>query len=714
MLEGNTHESLGGRSLKSVYKSTDKMPGIQQLHPLAFDIHTAAPPPTDPQTIMQRADEVNTIQRMLSDAQTSAVILIGNPGAGKSTLAALLYNRLLLSKQQGLPAPHHLIWLGIGTYTTLPDLFAAILAGLNMPNSGFFLLKPDQQAGVLLQALRRPQENALIVLDQFESLLHPEVSQGVAGRGALALFLEMLQTDLGSSRFLLTGYSSPYNEEMEVTRVRSCLVSRISIPEGVALMQRRSVQGSPEELSLVWQRCAGHVFALILFNALVSLSGISLSYLLNSPDYQPLWAGEVTFQLINSVCQYLNPLQYALMRTLGLFNEPVPLQGVIMALMGKKFQDSDKAPGVAFEREMLNLTKLSLVQSSLNATGIPCYILHPMLRQYMLENYLADQRRAEELLSLGVDISSKLPTNSPEAQHAAFAAGHLQAAEYYLQVARATCPPRTQRKSLQDVQPIVSAIRHLCLGGYWQRACDLLFEEALHESIVQWGAWNTLIGLYTGLLPPFGMLVRRDEVLVYGHVAMLYGRMGEYQQSQSYFEQALSIQRQLADRRGEATILINQGELYRLRGEYELARANFEQVLALVQEEKEPRLHCIVLHNLGLLYQSKKDYNQARQYYLEALRMASALPGQHNKGMILTNLGMLLYEQGEHLEGIALLLIALHIRQELQDQSVVSLETFMLALEQRMGHDSYLHMRQEAVKIQSQVLSRFVPIDMRQ
>ena len=714
MLEGNLHKSSGERSLKSVYKDVGKIPGIQLSYPLAFDIHTAVPPPTDPQTIMQRADEVNTIQRMLSDAETSAVMLIGNPGAGKSTLAALLYNRLLLSKQQGLPAPHHLIWLGIGTYTTLPDLFAAILAGLHMPNSGFFLLKPDQQAGVLLQALRRPQENVLIVLDQFESLLHPEVSQGVAGRGALALFLEMLQTDLGSSRFLLTGYSSPYNEEMETTRVRSCLVSRMSIPEGVALLQRRSVQGSPEELSLVWQRCAGHVFALILFNALVSLSGISLSYLLTSPDYQPLWSGEVTSQLINSVCQYLNPLQYALMRTLSLFNEPVPPQGIIMTLMGKRFQDSNKTPGAAFEQEIAVLTKLSLVQLSLNAVGTPCYILHPMLRQYMQENYLPDKRRAEELLSLGVDTSSKLSSNGPESLQIALAGGHLEAAEYYLHVARSTSPPRAQRESLQDIQPIVSAIRHLCLGGYWQRACDLLFEEELHECMVQWGAWNTLIGLYTGLLPPFGMLVRRDEVLVYSHVSMLYGRMGEYQQSQSYFEQALSIQRQLGDRQGEASILVNQGELYRIRGEYELARTNFEQALALIQVQKEPQLHCIVLHNLGLLYQSKKDYSQARQYYLEALRMASTLPGQHNKGMILTNLGMLLYEQGEQLEGIALLLIALHIRQGLQDQSVVSLETFMLALEQRMGHDSYLHMRQEAVKIQSQVLSRFVPLDMRQ
>jgi hypothetical protein len=75
---------------------------------------------------------------------------------------------------------------------------------------------------------------------------------------------------------------------------------------------------------------------------------------------------------------------------------------------------------------------------------------------------------------------------------------------------------------------------------------------------------------------------------------------------------------------------------------------------------------------------------------------------------------MLLYEQGEHLDGVALLLIALHIRQGLHDPTVISLETFLLALEQRMGQAAYTSMCQEAVKIQARVLSRFVPVDMRQ
>ena len=125
---------------------------------------------TDTQATMQRADEINAIQLMLKENRTSAVTLIGAPGVGKSTLAALLYQRLLLAKQCGLPSPTHMVWLTINSYTTLPDLIGAILHGINMYEPGLFQLTPDQQVSTLLRALRRSQENAFIVLDQFETL----------------------------------------------------------------------------------------------------------------------------------------------------------------------------------------------------------------------------------------------------------------------------------------------------------------------------------------------------------------------------------------------------------------------------------------------------------------------------------------------------------------------------------------------------------------
>ncbi len=169
--------------------------------------------------------------------------------------------------------------------------------------------------------------------------------------------------------------------------MRSYLVTRISLPEGTALLQLRGVQGSPEEVSLVWQRCAGHVFALVLFGALVKLSGISLSYLLTSPDYQPFWAGEVTSHLITSVYHYLNPIQYALMRALSLFRAPVPLQGIVMTATGSS-NSSETDNAMALERELGVLTQLSLVQVSPNPDGSLCYSMHPLLRQYAQEHYL--------------------------------------------------------------------------------------------------------------------------------------------------------------------------------------------------------------------------------------------------------------------------------------------------------------------------------------
>ncbi len=212
MQQGEPHRNFIKQTVKSDYNLSAIQPGKQSSRLFTFGINTTLPPPTDPQTIMQRADEVTALQRKLNDAQVSTVFIAGNPGSGKSILAALLFRRLQLALQANLPAPRYLVWLGIGTYTTLPDIIAAILTGINIREPGFFLLKPDQQIAALIRALRRPADNALIVLDQFEALLHPETNQGVAGRGVLPFFLDMLQSDLGTSRILLTSYHSPFDE----------------------------------------------------------------------------------------------------------------------------------------------------------------------------------------------------------------------------------------------------------------------------------------------------------------------------------------------------------------------------------------------------------------------------------------------------------------------------------------------------------------------
>ncbi len=694
----------------------------QMRHTYTFGIPSTSPLVYEPNLLMPRADEVETILRMLGSAQTGAVMLIGMPGAGRSTLASLLYQRVRQAQQAGAAAPRHVIWLTLGTYSTLPDVLFSLLDALQASEVGFFQLTAEQQVTTLLNALRRPQDPALIILDQFELLLYPEIQQGTAGRGSLSLFLNLLQMDLGGSRILLTSHQSPYDEQMETTRVRSYLVSRISMPEGVMLLQQYGVQGSPEELSLLWQRCSGHAFALCLSSGLMHLGDIALSYLLNAPDYQPLWNGEVTLRLIAEIYRHFTPMQYAVMRALSLFAEPVPLFGIMMAVGGNAIPEPavQERSYTVFERELAILVQYALVQRVINTAGMTCYLLHPLIRQYIQEHYLEGSDRSNRIFGnpAVTDASSVPAPDSPEARRAALMEGHVQVAYYYQHVVGQHYKPRSQRTTLQDVGGLIAMLRHLCLGGRWQYACDLLFEEELHESMVRWGAFNALIGLYTALLPPFGMLQRQDEALVASHLGTLYGRIGEYQQSQAYYEQAVIIEREQGNIRSEAATLTNQGEILRQCGEWEAALACYERALVLEQQQPDLLLRCVLWHDIALLYQGAKDYQTAQTYYARSLALAYQMSQEQmgnkrviilsNLGMILTNFGVLLYEQKRIQDALALLLASFQVRQSLQDPSLGVLERLLMALERKIGAVAYAQLYQAAQGMQQQTILRFI------
>jgi len=673
-----------------------------------LSIHATVPPPTDPRIVLQRTDEVNSVLRMLSDAQISTVVLTGDPGAGKSILAALLYQRLGAAAQAGQTPIRHFAWLTLGPNATLPDVIAAVVGSVDMISSDFFMRKPEEQISMLEQALCRPHESAFVVLDQFEELLDIESSPGLAGRGAVALFLDLLQRDLGDSRVVITCRHSPYNAQNgENMRVRTNLVSRISLPEGVALLQQRGVQGTPEELSLIWQRCAGHVFGLVQFATLCTLSGFSLSYLLNSPDYVPVWNGEVTLNLIDRVYSFLNPIQRTLLRSLCLYNEPVPVEGVIIAITGE--EDAVDLDVTAFERELGALTWFALVQHYPEDNSTSSYFLHSLLRQYMIEYYLEGSDRYASggmSIALGVTTEPDPMLVNQEAREVALAAGHIRVAVYYAGLAQQNCPPPQNRSGPQDVEPLLAMAYHLCLGWHWQQAYDLLCYEGLNESMMQWGAWNTLIQLYTAMVPPRGIVTRRDEGQIFSQLGLLYGRLGDYQQSHFYYEQALATQREIGDQHGEAVTLANQGELLRSVGEIQQARANFEQASMLNRQEYDAQLEIVLLHNLGLLSQDEKDYQQALHCYQQSLKLAQNQQERSNTGMILTNIGMLLYEQNRLQEALALLFSALEIRQAAHDRTVASLVRFLEALEQKIGRDAFIHLRREALGRREEVMAR--------
>lgn len=682
--------------------------------PFTASFDTTAPPSTNSTTVMQRADEVNALQRMLCEPMTRVVTLTGYAGAGKATLAALLYQRLQLAAQAAMPAPKHLVWLRIGPYSTLPDVLAAIQSHiLGLHDSAFFLLSAEQQIATLLQTLKRPQEPALVVLDAFDRFLHPETNAALAERGAVALFLEQLQTDLSGSRVVLICQRSPYDlQNVQEQRVRPYLVSRINIPEGVALLQQRGVQGSYEDLSLIWQRCAGHVYSLVLFCTLYKLSRFPLSYFLHAPECHYLWNGEVTPRLVAAVHRYFNPVQRTLMRALSIFDEPVPLKAITTIITAEQ-KTCDTA---AHQKELATLLQLALVRQTVkrhntpNTMDTPCYWLHPLLQQYCTEHYLSGVELQPERLSTSLGVTGPVTPviMDEETEQVALAAAHMQAAHYYQQLAEEQHIAREQRTSVQDIAPILSVIRHLCRGWHWQQAYDLLFREGLYESMATWGAWNTLISLYTNMLPPVGILTRRDEGLVYNHLGLLYKRLGNHQRSYTYYEEALALQRKIGDIPGEATSLTNEGELFRILGAKERARTNFEQALQLNTALQDPLIDIMIQHNLGMLYSAEKNYDLALRCYQHALQQVKQTREERHKSTLLTNIGVLLFEQGHQTESLALLLYVLKARERLPYPTIDFIQSFVGTLKNNLGPQQFTQLCQAALSMQEQVITHLL------
>ncbi len=693
-------QAASDQPVQSASLSSTALANVSRL-----SIHALMPPAVDAPTILQRADEVNTVLRILRETQTSTLVLTGEAGVGKSTLAALVYRQV--QSVPGSVAFHRCVWLTFGPNATLPDCLAALMSSINAGSlpPDFLLLKPEQQVSLLFHALKYQQGGVFVALNQFEEMLDPETAQGLPERGSIALFLDMLQQDLGSSRVFLTASRSPFAmQNNDGSRVRSYLVSRVSMPEGAALLLQRGVPGSAPELSLVWQRCGGHVYALVLFSALSALSGFSLSYLLNSPDYQFLWNGDVTLNLVGQVYNFLNPIQRTLLRALCLFSEPVSLNGLLLAITG----DGPPADAQTYQRELAILLRLSLIEQMTDEKYQPCYFLHRLIRQYTSDHYLeGHDRRSSGNLESAVGVASEpnpIAAN-PEAREIGLAAGHMRVAGYYQRLASRQCPPRSERKCLRDLEPLLQVVQHLCLGWHWQQAYDLFSSEGLHDNLMQWGAWNTLIRLYIAIVPPAGVITRHDEALICSHLGMLFGRLGDYQQSAHYYQQALATQREIHDLHGQAITLINQGELLRGAGYTQAARASFEQAGRILAQKPDLHLQSALLHNMGLLAQNEKEYEHALNYYLQSLKLARNLDEPYNQGMILTNIGMLFFEQGRLPEALALLQYARQVRQQAQDPTADILTRFLDTLEQKMGAEAFAQVRQQAQLKQDEFLS---------
>ena len=632
--------------------SAASVPIIVQMHPA--DVTTVAqpvkdekaayrgimgvPPPTDPRTIQQRELAVRDIYARLTQPGSSAVVLTGIGGVGKSTLAALVYRYAEEQRQAGRgPFTEPAIWLNIDPSVTMADLAGNLCEIFAKPLPDFSTLSFQHQALALCNILNTPDECRLLVLDQFENLLDWQTGHALASRPGVGEWLDALNSQSSSSRLLLTTRPWPLGtREYPPTCMQEYAVSGLTADEGVDLLRKFGLTASDEALRNVVERCGGHAFALALLASLLRSRKLTLAAFFNDKSYEHVWTGNVARNLLDEIyTSQLNNIQRKLLLAFAVYREPAPLSAA------QALCDFEAAlSSIELQQALDGL----LAQHLLQPVGDGKYQLHTIIEGYARDNFVPHDEQA----------------NSQ-----ALRAAHARAARYYLSVAL----PRQERTRLSDYEPLTEATWQFCQAGQWREAYQLAERERLFDGLKSLGGLVIALELYKSLLPlKKWQATPLEGARIYNHLGSIYRSLGRKELALQHLEQAIALSQEAGDEVEKAWSLNHLGRLYASIGEKERASAYYEEVLRQARASNERIMEGVALNNLGWVYSAWGKRDLERKYYEEALSIFRADNDRRGEASTLNNLGRVAEDSGDYEQALKYYREALTIFQNLGDR----------------------------------------------
>ena len=99
----------------------------------------------------------------------------------------------------------------------------------------------------------------------------------------------------------------------------------------------------------------------------------------------------------------------------------------------------------------------------------------------------------------------------------------------------------------------------------------------------------------------------------------MYDELGQYQTALESIKQALTIHREIKDRRGEGADLGNIGVVYAKLDQYQTALESIKQALTIHREIKDRRGEGNDLNNIGVVYKYLGKYQKAKAAFQDSV-----------------------------------------------------------------------------------------------
>jgi tetratricopeptide (TPR) repeat protein len=217
---------------------------------------------------------------------------------------------------------------------------------------------------------------------------------------------------------------------------------------------------------------------------------------------------------------------------------------------------------------------------------------------------------------------------------------HTRAADFFAQLKK----PKSEWKSLPDLQPHLDEFHQRVKAGQYERAADLLTDIDF-KYLLTWGHLQLMADLHESLQGKLNDPDLKERST--GNLGTAYSNMGQVHKAIHCYEQALEIARETKSRDGEAAWLGNLGLCYRALGDTARAAEYHEKALAIHREIGYRQGEATTLGNLGICYYALGDTARAAEYHEKALAIDREIGFRRGEATHLGNLGLCYADLGD-------------------------------------------------------------------
>ena len=566
------------------------------------------PPGLAPTYFQDRHMESGTLGSFLKDDAVRLITVVGRGGTGKTALVC----RLLKSLEGGqLPDDGDPLEVDGIVY-----LSATGTRRVNMPNiySDLSKLLPEDTASYLDALFKNPQASTeakmgallsyftqgrrVVLLDNFEDIIEPE-TLAVRDAELDEALRALLNLPHHTVKVILTTRLAPQTLALfQPGRQR-----RLDLDEGLAspyaenILREMDADGkvglkdAPDDLlNEARERTRGYPRALeALFAILSADRDTTLRDILD--DTTNLLPENVVRELVGEAFNRLDTAAQQVMQALAVYGHPVT-HAAVDYLLQPHLPGVDSAPV---------LKRLVNMQFARRETGH--YYLHPVDRSYSLSR-----------IPRGEKLDRREKTAPPYTQ---FALLH-RAADYFKQ----SRLPRADWKTIEDLAPQLAEFDLRCAGEDYDTAADLL-RDINYDYLLKWGFYRQSAETHERLQDKLSNPYLQSSII--GNLGGVYRKMGQVQKAISCYQQALKLDRENMNRRGEEAWLGNLGNCYSDLGQTDVAVDYYGRTLAIAKEIGDRYIEGAGLGNLTEVLIDENRYDEAIRSASESIKVAEEL-----------------------------------------------------------------------------------------